>query len=123
MSTLTTYDAMFNRFFGVPAYSAWQPNLSLADEVIADEVTVEKDGSFKLVLEVPGFSREDVKLTVKENTLTVELNREGKQRKATYALSKHIDQDNIKASCKDGLLTVHCPTRQPEVKTISVNVD
>jgi HSP20 family molecular chaperone IbpA len=90
---------------------------------LSDEVTVEKDGSYKLTLEVPGFSREDVKLTVKENALNIELKRENKQRKATYRLGKNIDQDNIKATCKDGLLTVHCPTRQPEVKTINVNVD
>ncbi len=117
MSNLTTYDA-FNRFFGVPTFAKWDVYSSLTDEV-----TVEKDGSYKLTLEVPGFSREDVKLTVKENTLNIELKRENKQRKASYRLGKNIDQDNIKATCKDGLLTVHCPTRQPDIKTISVNVD
>ena len=119
MSNLTTYDAMFNRFFGVPTFTTWDA----ASSSLADDVTVEKDGSYKLTLEVPGFSREDVKLTVKENTLNIELNRDGKQRKVTYRLGKNIDQENIKATCKDGLLTVHCATRQPEVKTIKINVD
>ena len=118
MSQLTTYDAMFNRFFGLPEYAAWQSVSSPSDKV-----TVEKDGSYKLTLEVPGFNHEDVTLTVNENTLIVKLSREGKQHKATYRLSKHIDQDNIKATCKDGLLTIQCPIRQSPVKTIKVNDD
>ena len=118
MSTLTTYDAMFNRFFGLPTYQ-WDTSPNQFN----DEITLEKDGSYKLTLEVPGFSREDLNLTVKEGTLVVEMKRESKKKKATYRLGKNIDQDNIKAVCKDGLLTVTCPVRQPETKTISVNVD
>ena len=108
---------MFNRFFGLPTYT-WQHSSS-----INDEINVEKDGSYKLTLEVPGFSREDVNLTVKEGTLNIEMKREGKQKKATYRLGKNIDQDNIKASCKDGVLTVSCPVRQVAAKTININVD
>ena len=117
MSTLATYDTIFNRFFGLPTYT-WQ-----SSSYLNDEVTVEKDGSYKLTLEVPGFSRQDVNLTVKENTLIVEMKRETKQKKASYRLGKNIDQENIKASCKDGILTISCPIRQIPSKAINVNVD
>jgi len=109
---------MFDRFFNLPVYSSRQSHFSLNDEVV-----VEKDGSYKLTLEVPGFSRENVKLSIKENALNIELKQEQKQRKVTYRLGKDVDQNKIKATCKDGILTVHCPTRQLEEKIISVDVD
>lgn len=109
---------MFNRFFGLPTYQ-W----NTVSNQVNDEITIEKDGSYKLTLEVPGFSREDLNLTVKEGTLVVEMKRESKKKKAIYRLGKNIDQDHIKANCKDGLLTISCPVRQPESKTININVD
>ena len=108
MSTLTTYDAMFNRFFGLPSFS-------LETASYNDEITQEADGSYKLTVEVPGYNRDHVTLSTKETQLVVTLQQPNKEKKSlTYRLGSKIDQTKIAATCKDGLLTITCPVKQSE---------
>jgi len=81
-----------------------------------------------LKLEVPGMDREDLKISVENNTLTVR--GEKKQETSsedetffrtersygsferTFALPSHVDHDNVKASLENGVLTVRLPRRE-----------
>ena len=121
MSTLSThpYDAIYNRFFGLPSFTTLDTK---ADQFV-DEITRLEDGTYKLVLEVPGFAKEHVSVQAKDSVLTVNLKNETKEKKAVYRLSKSIDQDKITATCKDGILTVLCPMRESVSKTVNVSVD
>lgn len=117
MSTLLTpYDAVFNRFFGLPhseshAYSLY------------DDITQEADGSYKLTLEVPGYNKDHVSLTTKGAQLVITLQRSEKDKKTlSYRLGSKVDQSAITATCKDGVLTVLCPVKASEQpRTIPVN--
>ena len=122
MSTLSThpYDAIYNRFFGLPTFSSVG---TLKSDQFVDEITRLEDGTYKLVLEVPGFAKEHVSLQAKDSVLTINLKNETKEKKAVYRLSKTINQDQITASCKDGILTVTLPTKVSEQKSREIKVD
>lgn len=120
MTTLSThsYDAMFNRFFGLPTYSLE----TTKSDTFVDEITRLDDGTYKLVIEVPGFSKEHATVQAKDSVLTVHLKNDTKEKKTTYRLGKSVDQDKITATCKDGILTVLCPMRETVAKTVNVSV-
>jgi len=108
---LAPYDAIYNRFFGLPQTSAW--NTHSYD--VNDEIVQEADGSYKLTVEVPGFSRENVSLTTKGTQLVINLQRPEKDKKTlTYHLGSKVDASGITATCKDGILTVLCPVKASE---------
>jgi HSP20 family protein len=83
---------------------------------------VEKDDKFSVSIELPGLKREDVKVTLQENTLTISgtKNRESETRGDRYHriersfgsfcrtvnLPTGVDLSGIKADFKDGILTV-----------------
>lgn len=112
MTTLyTPYEEIYERFFGLP------------HSVISDQITLEKDGSYKLTVDVPGCNREHVSLSVKGSQLIITLNRPNKNKKTlTYRLGSKVDMSAISASCTDGVLTVTCPVKPSEQpRNIPVN--
>lgn len=117
MSTLLTpYDAVFNRFFGLPHSESHAYNLY-------DDITQEADGSYKLTLEVPGYNKNHVSLKTKGAQLVITLQRSEKDKKTlSYRLGSKVDTSAITATCKDGVLTVLCPVKASEQpRTIPVN--
>ena len=91
-----------------------------------------------LRLEVPGLSRDDIKLSVERNTLTVR----GEKRQETttegenfyrneraygsfersFALPSHIDADAVKATMENGVLTITFPRRE-EAKAREIQIE
>lgn len=81
-----------------------------------------------LKLEVPGLAREDLKISVENNVLTVR----GEKRQETssedetfyrsersygvfersFSLPSHVDHDDVQAALTDGVLTVRLPRRE-----------
>jgi HSP20 family molecular chaperone IbpA len=88
-------------------------------------ITTMPDGTVKIEEEVPGFSKEDVTVVLKEGRLSVSLKREGRKEKHfTYHVSSKVDTTKITASCKDGILTMLLPPvtkKQVEPLTIAVS--
>jgi HSP20 family protein len=91
----------------------------------------EDEKVFYLEMAVPGFSKKDIKISIEKDMLKIfsertkeENNQEQNYRVRefgqsdfcrTFNLGEHIDQDNIKAEYKDGILSVTLP-RKEEVK-------
>lgn len=91
-----------------------------------------------LRLEVPGLNREDIKLSVERNTLTVR----GEKRQETasenenfyrsersygsfersFALPGHVDADAVKAAMENGVLTITFPRRE-EAKAREIQIE
>lgn len=99
----------------------------------------DKDGkivSQRLEVVTTPFAKDDVKVTVSDNTLTVECGSENKEEKneddyiykgissQTYSfsirLSDKIDKSAIKAKNVDGVLTISLPFKKEEPKEIGV---
>lgn len=92
----------------------------------------------KLRLEVPGLSREDIKISVENNMLTVR----GEKRQETtsedetfyrtersygsfersFTLPNHLEHDEIKANLQDGVLTIQIPRRE-EARAREISIE
>ena len=93
-----------------------------------------------LRLEVPGLSREDLKISVENNMLTVrgEKSQETSSEDETFyrtersygsfersfSLPSHVDRDDVSASLQDGVLTIRLPRREEaKAREISITGD
>lgn len=115
MSTITPY--VFDRFFSTPSW-----NWTSSQTIVAEEITQLDDGSYKIDIEVPGYSKEHIDIVAKEGYLFLVLKQENKkERKLTYRLSPKIDPTKITANCKNGILTVLCPIHET-AKPVSIKV-
>eukprot|EP01156_Anaeramoeba_ignava_P018373 Anaeramoba_ignava/a91563_64.p1 GENE.a91563_64~~a91563_64.p1 ORF type:complete len:151 (+),score=24.28 a91563_64:23-475(+) len=107
---------------------------------------VEKDGSFGLSVELPGYGKDDVEIKVDNNLLTIsaaeikeakeerkEENKEsvryimhersGRSFTRTFVLPKDVDKENIEASFENGLLELNIPKiPKAEPKKIDIKV-
>ena len=92
----------------------------------------EKDGTYVLEAELPGFKKEDISLDLDKDCLTITASRnseeseEDKERNfvrrerfyGSYSRSFNvsgIDTDQITAAYNDGILSVSMPKKNPEV--------
>ena len=138
-NTMTTHYPISNGIFSelnrlvnntlVPAYSdrqraAPQPkhNRASVESLSDDELGV------KLRLELPGFSKDEVKLSIDEGILSIVAETEDEQRsflskqERRLKISDEADIENIKAKLENGILYLEIPHRaKAEPKTISVN--
>jgi HSP20 family protein len=99
----------------------------------------EEDNKIILEVEIPGFKKDDVKITLEENMLTIsgekKLETEKKDRKyyfsermsgsfsRSFTLDETIDKENISASFENGVLTItlnKIEPVKPDVKQIEI---
>jgi HSP20 family protein len=126
---------MFNRFpsffrFGAPQlgtgeYFEWSPATDIS----------ETDKEYLIRAALPAVKKDDVKVIYDNGVLTLsgERRQEEEQKgekfhkvenyygnfSRSFALPDAIDEDAIKAESKDGILTIHVPKAQLEVKKLT----
>ncbi len=122
---------MFDDFFGSePTTSGgWTPAVDIYD-------TDTKDAVVKV--ELPGLKREDIKVTLENNVLTIEgerafdrdVNRDRYHRlersygsfRRSFTLPQAVDAEHVQASYEDGVLTLTLPRRdEARPRQIPVN--
>ena len=110
--------------------AAWRPAASI----------VENPKEYVVSADLPAVKREDVKVTVENNVLSIRGERklektaddETEHRRETYhgvferrfSLPDDVDTESISAESRDGVLTVRVPkarVSQPEVRSIAVD--
>jgi len=119
------FDDMFDEMFRTPAYSTGGYNGSLMKTDVH-----EKDGRYVLDIEVPGYKKEDVNLTLENGNLTIsasynhsndEKDAKGKvirQERYTgncsrsFYIGDAIKEEDIHASFSDGVLHIDFPTAE-----------
>jgi HSP20 family protein len=131
VSLRSDFDRLFESFFGgIPAVqdNFWAPVVDI----------VENNGNIEVKAELPGMTKEDIKVTVKDNILS--LSGERKQEKETKEKTFHrieryygsfcrniqlpesVEADKVKATYKDGVLNIVLP--KPEsAKPKKIDVD
>ena len=123
---------MFDNFFrGIQeedsSFSAWTPAVDIA----------EHDDAYLVKVELPGVSKDDVKITLESNILTIrgEKKQEKETKKENYhrmersygsfqrsfTLPSTVKSDKIDAVYKDGILTVTLP-KEEEAKPKQIEV-
>ncbi len=99
----------------------------LSDEdrdFVPDCDIVESDEAFKLLIDLPGLSKKEINLALKDNVLTVkgervisyaddeEAKRQERKRGAfarSFGIPKEVNAAEIKAAFKNGVLTISMP--------------
>lgn len=127
---------MFDRFFrggtldeGDFLPSTWMPAVDL----------VEKDDAFVARVELPGVSKDDVKITLQDSILTIRGEKKEQQEskesnyhrlersygsfQRSFTLPSSVKSDSVGAEYKDGILTVTLPkAEEAKRKQIEVKV-
>ncbi len=128
------FNRMIDRFFSPEIFN--QADVTRNGWIPSLDVEENKD-EFKVIVELPGVSKDDVNITFQDDTLTIEGERKKEDEKKdvdyhrverrygkfsrSFKLPTHIDANKIDASFKDGLLTIQLPKAE-EVKPKQINV-
>jgi len=121
-------DSLFDQFFGRTdggdrsTSAVWSPSTDL----------VETDDDFRLHLDVPGMTKEDITINLQNRTLTVNGERTSERTEEgedvvrverafgsfhrTFTLPDAVDADNIEASYENGVLTIHVPKTEESTR-------
>ncbi len=101
---------------------------------------IEQAENYQLVAELPGISKDNISVTVEDTILTIEANNKAEPLETddtkvlrnerrfgkfvrSYNLGQDIDQSEIKAEFKDGLLTLTvAKAKEPEVKQHRIEI-
>jgi len=93
------------------------------------------DKEYLITLDLPGFTKEQVKIELNENILTIKAenfenaneddgkNHINKQLKQVIRLNNDIEPDAIKSSLENGILTITIPRIQHKPETKSINIE
>lgn len=107
----------------------------ISDYIVPIRMKEEED-SYTVQVMVPGFSKDELKVTIQDNILIVsgehskdesyEDNNEFFSEKCErkIALNDDIDYQNVKVDLKNGILNVHLPKEEPKSKkAITFTID
>lgn len=141
---LATYNPMQNMDYLFNSDSFFGNNFPFRGfiiEPIEPRVNIKNgDGAFVVEASVAGYHKDEINLAVEDNTLTLSGNKKEDNKiegdgykkkeffcssfKRSFNLSEEIEQENISAEVKNGVLTVNLPKKkkvQPKKIPITVN--
>lgn len=128
-------DRLFDSFFGRKTF------ITEREHVFSPAVDVEEtEDAFIIRAEVPGMKKEEIKVTVDENGISIsgERKREKEEKGKTYhrmeisygkfkryiPFPKEVQPDKAKAKCKDGILEIEVPkSEKAKPKEIEIKIE
>jgi HSP20 family protein len=134
----------FIRNLSTPMFGRWPQllgeNVGMKIEWSPAVDIKETDGEYLVKAELPGIRREDVKVSLDEDVLTIEGERKQEKVEKTekthrverfygtfcrsFSLPEYTDAAGIRAECKDGVLSVHVPKLTVEKrKALQIKVE
>ena len=148
MSNITRWNPMsefedlfdrYNRYFNLPRTNGEREGMFRRSDWAPAVDIKETEGAFTIEAELPGMQREDVKVTVHDGVLAIQGERRKEEESGDkkhhriervygnftrrFTLPDNVDQSNIAANFKDGVLTLTLRKIEPvEPKAIEVEV-
>jgi len=112
--------------------------MTLAEWIPSVDI-METSGEYLITVEIPGVTKEDVKVTLEQGVLTIQgMRRKGEEAQGTtyhrversygsfarrFSLPDLVDDVKVQAVFKDGILTLHLPkSEKAKPKAIAVKV-
>ena len=80
--------------------------ISNTREVIVDTIVDEKEKVVKLILEMPGVEKTDIKILVDKNVVDISAEHGEKKYHSKVPLQQKVDENSAKASYKNGVLEI-----------------
>ena len=71
----------------------------------------EDDEKYSFEVDLPGFTKNDIKVDLKQNNLILTAKNDSRERNKTVTLPQDIDGDKISASLKNGVLNITIPKK------------
>lgn len=128
------FDDVFDNGFDVPMFN---------QEPVLKTDVVEKDGKYIMKTDLPGFAKNDVKVTLENGTLSIHAarheNKDEKDRKGrvlrrerrygsysrSFYVGNQVKDSDVKANYNNGVLTIELPAKEdkkeiPEKKYIAI---
>lgn len=93
-------------------------------EPLVDTLVDEKEGILKLVAEMPGVEKKDIKVVVEGRTVNIDAEHGEKRYQARVPIKQKVDVDSVKASYTNGILEVqfnYKKEEKPKGKTVEVS--
>jgi HSP20 family protein len=69
----------------------------------------EEDDHLLVLAELPGIGKEDVRIDVKDDVLTISAERGDKKYRKEVLLPRSVSKEKIQVSCNNGVLEIKCP--------------
>lgn len=76
---------------------------------------------FVVQIPLPGFEKEEINISVKENFLWVKADNAEQKFEKVFELSDKIVTDNISAEIRKGILNISLPKAAPSFREITIN--
>lgn len=92
-----------------------------AREPLVDVITDEKENLIKLVAEMPGVEKSDVKITVQNRIVEISADNGNKKYHAKVPIQHKIDENSAKATYKNGILELTFKLVGVDGKRVEVN--
>lgn len=132
----------YNRYFGLTRSNGEREGKDMftrSDWAPAVDIKESKD-AFRIEAELPGMSKDDVKVTVQDGVLSIQGERTQEEETGDskhhrveriygsfirrFTLPDNVDENSIQASFKNGVLSLSLAKAEPaEPRAIEVNVD
>ncbi|ABP51210.1 MAG: Hsp20/alpha crystallin family protein [Pyrobaculum arsenaticum] len=99
--------------------------IEVVDEIDPLTDIVEEDDKIKVVVDMPGVEKEDIKLYVSEDGRTLTIDAKGKDRKyhKEIRLPAAVDPSKAKASYKNGVLSVELEKTEKKKRGFEIKID
>ena len=103
-----------------------KPNLLPTSDVrepFVDVLVDDKEKVLKLVAEMPGVEKRDIKILVEGHTVNLDAEHDNKKYHAKVPLRHKVDEDSVKATYANGILEVSFKLKEevkPKGKTVEV---
>ncbi len=102
-----------------------KPELSTSDtrEPAVDTIVDEKEKVVKLIAEMPGVEKKDVKIVVDGNLVNIDAEHDEKKYHVKVPIKYKVDENSVKVSYKNGILELTFKLKEPEKpkgKTVEV---
>lgn len=136
----TLFDSFFEDFAHPVRRTQGENQVAVASRFVMKTDVKENDKGFELHVELPGYKKEDVKVELKDGTLTISANSTVEEEKEegtkflrreryiggcsrSFYVGDDIDQSAISAKFENGVLVLQLPKKQPvepEVRSIAI---
>jgi len=130
-------DQLFNDFLGANSLFGRSVGEGLRDTWVPAVDVQETDKTFVFTAELPGLGKENIEITLEENLLTLNGEREFDEKEEgktnhrierafgkfsrSFNLPSQVDNTKVEASFKDGLLTIEVPkSEQAQPRRIEI---
>ena len=110
----------------IKEYGNVKPGLlpsSESREPLIDAIVDEKENVLKLIAEMPGVEKKDIKIVVEGNAVHIDAERGEKKYHGKAPIRREVDEDSVKATYTNGILELVFKLREqkPKGKTVEVN--